>query len=92
MISAGTILTASVVLLTAAEPATPTPLSPPDQRFAIEVPNVVLTDVSVSFIRIEARDANGNLDTSYNKPTLIHGIKLMESGRDTALPAFRNGC
>ena len=92
MISADTILTASVVLLTTAEPTTSTPLSPPDQRFAIEVPNVVLTDVPASFIRIEARDASGDLDTSYNKPTLIHGIKLMKNSRDTALPAFRDGC
>jgi len=66
-------------------------------RFRVKLPNVVLTDVPVQFVRIEALRPDGKLDTTYNGRPLIAGVMLTvrdpKSGKevDTALGAFRDG-
>ena len=46
------------------------------QRFTVEVPAIVLTDVPVRRIVIRAYDAAGNPDPSYNEQPLITGIRV----------------
>jgi Na+/H+ antiporter NhaC len=62
------------------------------QRFAIEVPPIVLTDVPVRRIVIRAYDAAGNPDTSYSEQPLITGIRLaIPQSDDATLGPFHNG-
>jgi Na+/H+ antiporter NhaC len=62
------------------------------QRFSIEVPAIVLTDVPVRRIVIRAYDAAGNPDLSYNEQPLITGIRLaVPQSDDSKLGPFHNG-
>jgi Na+/H+ antiporter NhaC len=62
------------------------------QRFGLEIPPIVLTDVPVRRIVIRAYDAAGNPDFSYNEQPLITGIRLATPQSDDAkLGAFHNG-
>lgn len=74
-------------------------------RFRVETPDIVLTDVPVSFVRITALKPDGSVDSTFNRQVLIHGLRLSvpqdidESNRirsariraDAELPPFRNG-
>jgi Na+/H+ antiporter NhaC len=94
-----------IALLAAAGPAAEPLTVHREQRFSIEVPDVVLTDVPVRFIRITARKQDGSIDRDYNGRPLILGIRLsrpqdvdrdlrIRSARvreDAELPPFRNG-
>ncbi len=62
------------------------------ERFRIEVPPNVLTDVPVRKIVIRAFDANGKPDTSYNEQPLITGIRLaVPQSDDAKLGPFHDG-
>ncbi|HEV7999439.1 MAG TPA: Na+/H+ antiporter NhaC family protein [Planctomycetaceae bacterium] len=62
------------------------------ERFGIEVPSIVLTDVPVRRIVIRAYDAAGNPDLSYNEQPLITGIRLaVPQSDDAKLGPFHNG-
>jgi Na+/H+ antiporter NhaC len=62
------------------------------QRFTIEVPSNILTDVPVRRIVIRAFDANGKPDASYNDQPLITGIRLAVPQTDDAkLGPFHEG-
>jgi Na+/H+ antiporter NhaC len=72
-----------------------------DSRYSIEVFGVVLTDVPVKKIVIQALDVSGEVDTSFNGQPLITGIRLSirekidvgsyRERSDAELPAFTNG-
>ncbi len=62
------------------------------ERFRIEVPATVLTDVPVRKIVIRAFDANGKPDTTYNEQPLITGIRVAVPQTDDAkLGPFHDG-
>lgn len=78
-------------LLAAAGPDEELQLRPDEPRFAIQIPDVTLTDVPVERIVITARDRDGKFDRTFNGRPLIHGIRLMVEGQDVALPDFVDG-
>jgi Na+/H+ antiporter NhaC len=84
-------LSISAVLTAADRPAREETLVE-HERFRIEVPAIVLTDVPVRRIVIRAYDAAGNPDLSYNEQPLITGIRLaVPQSDDAKLGPFHNG-
>jgi Na+/H+ antiporter NhaC len=84
-------LSISAVLAAAERPAREEVLVE-HERFRIEVPSIVLTDVPVRRLVIRAYDAAGNPDLSYNEQPLITGIRLaLPQSDDAKLGPFQNG-
>src|ERR1700733_11789714 len=84
-------LSISAVLAAAERPAREEALVE-HERFRIEVPPIVLTDVPVRRIVIRAYDAAGKPDLSYNEQPLISGIRLaLPQSDDAKLGPFHNG-
>src|SRR5580698_4698571 len=91
MLATAPILTLLFAVTTAGGAAPEEPLVEHD-RFRIEVPANVLTDVPVRKIVIRALDANGKPDTAYNDQPLITGIRLAVPQTDDAkLGPFHDG-
>jgi Na+/H+ antiporter NhaC len=73
--------------------------------FKVEVPDIVLTDVPVSFVRITKLNPDGTVDRSFNGQVLISGVRLSvpqdvdntnriltaDVREDAELPPFRGG-
>jgi Na+/H+ antiporter NhaC len=93
------VIALAVSALVAASPAASAAGRPPreetlveHQRFRIEIPPILLTDVPVRRIVIRAYDASGNPDVSYSEQPLITGIRLATPESDDAtLGPFHNG-
>ncbi|NOX55453.1 MAG: hypothetical protein GXP27_13650 [Planctomycetes bacterium] len=61
------------------------------RRFRLELPPVVLTDVPVARIEIQAIDERGRLDGSFRGRAEISGIRLVQDGQWQPLPPFQDG-
>ena len=91
LVSIGAVLACSAEVFGAEKPAREEALVE-HQRFTIEVPPIVLSDVPVRRIVIRAYDAAGNPDPSYNEQPLITGIRLaVPQSDDVTLGPFHNG-
>ena len=91
MLATAPLLTLLIAVTAAGDAAHEEPLVE-HERFRVEVPANVLTDVPVRKIVIRAFDANGKPDTSYNEQPLITGIRLAVPQTDDAkLGPFHDG-
>src|SRR5580704_12630689 len=91
MLATAPLLTLLIAVTAAGDTAHEEPLVE-HERFRIEVPATILTDVPVRKIVIRAFDANGKPDTTYNEQPLITGIRVAVPQTDDAkLGPFHDG-
>lgn len=81
-----------MLLLAASSFAAADDASPPAE-FRIDAPRVVLADVPVSAVRIEALNAGGQLLADYAGSPQVEGVRIQQRGstEPLPLPAFNNG-
>ncbi|HID22133.1 MAG TPA: Na+/H+ antiporter NhaC family protein [Planctomycetaceae bacterium] len=75
----------------AAAPYASTDIRSGKRRFRLELPTVILTDVPVGRVEVQAIDERGLPDESFHGRAKITGIVILQDGRMRPLPAFQRG-